>query len=327
MFPKKLFEGWRRRQKGSFQSQAFETHEEHRMSWRGEKRKRRWKYWWEWEEIITSILWFSVWRRGGEVGITAPVPPQYCESTLIDKATCWRGPSCWQDLRRLFTEELVWSGARSPSCMEKTCPLMSLSFSSFPLIPVFSPNGCLLLLCAWHTFIWTSGDNVAVKRLRQFLTDAQSWFKCSLGRFSTSPDWSQLNHAGLCHHMLHGAVSRCENNIGVKGKRLTGLFNTWSVLCGILMWPASANNSHKHMAAHLFFNSLPSWSINVRYDGWGCSWAGRYVVCAECACVCLYTRAVTSMMTIRTFLTRMHVREEGISQTTARKRQQISFPN
>lgn len=57
------------------------------MSWREEQRKRRWKYWWEWEEIITSILSFSVWRRGGEVGIIAPVPPQYYESTLIDKAT------------------------------------------------------------------------------------------------------------------------------------------------------------------------------------------------------------------------------------------------
>lgn len=135
-----------------------------------------------------------------------------------------------------------------------------------------------------------------------------------------------------------GAISQCENNIGVKGKRLTGLFNTWSVLCGILMWPASANNSHEHMAAHLFFNSLPSCSINVRYDGWGCLWAGRYVVfpvhprrlrvCAKCACVCLYVHAVRNMMTIRTCLTRLHVRgEKSISQTTARKRQQICFPN
>lgn len=136
-------------EKGSFQSQAFETHEEeHRMSWREEKRKRRWKYWWEWEEIITSILWFSVWRRGGEVGIIAPVPPQYCESTLIDKATWWRGPSCWQDLRRLFTEELVWSGALIALLYGKDLSFDVSLFLQFPSYSYFLPKRMLpLIVC------------------------------------------------------------------------------------------------------------------------------------------------------------------------------------
>lgn len=41
----------------------------------------------------------------------APVPSQCYGGTLIDKAACWGGTSCWHDLRRLFKEELVWSKA------------------------------------------------------------------------------------------------------------------------------------------------------------------------------------------------------------------------
>lgn len=34
----------------------------------GGQGKKRWMCWWGWEEIITSILWFSVWMTGGRAG-------------------------------------------------------------------------------------------------------------------------------------------------------------------------------------------------------------------------------------------------------------------
>lgn len=134
---KQLFEGWHRREEEEWGEVKEDVLREEPLKHMKEKLeagkgKRRWKSRRRGEEIITFILWFSVWgARRGEGGVggcsclaslheeggrevarsTAPVPPHYYGSTLIDKAACWRGTSCWQDLRRLFTEELVWSKA------------------------------------------------------------------------------------------------------------------------------------------------------------------------------------------------------------------------
>lgn len=90
-------------------------------------------------------------EEGWRVRIIAPVPPQYFESTLIDKATCWRGPSCWQDLRRLFTEELVWSGAPIALLYGKDLSFDVSLFLQFPSHSCFLPKQMLsLIVCLTH---------------------------------------------------------------------------------------------------------------------------------------------------------------------------------
>lgn len=128
-------------------------------------------------EIITFIWWF-----GGE---EARAPPQLhvygkrsaaplphyallCpNSTLIDKAAQWRGTSCWQDLRRLFTEELVWCRPCSP-CMRNSGgspALMSLSF-------------CFSLSLSLFFLQFQETQQVSI-----FLVKSARWLRCIRYRF------------------------------------------------------------------------------------------------------------------------------------------------
>lgn len=140
--------------RGRLKRWAFETHEqEHRMSWREEERTDKVVVL-VGEEIITCILWFGVWRRGGEVRIIASVPSQYYGSTLIDKAAYWRGGG----LLLAGSEEavyrgVVWSEALLTLLYGKHLSFdVSLPLSCFLLIlapPCFSAL-ILSFIAAWH---------------------------------------------------------------------------------------------------------------------------------------------------------------------------------
>lgn len=84
---------------------------------------------------------------------SAPVLPQYYGSTLIDNAASWRGTSCWQDLRSLFTEELVWSKALLALLYGKHLSFDVSLFRTLLLLPLI--GGWHISRSALHYSAWT----------------------------------------------------------------------------------------------------------------------------------------------------------------------------